>query len=69
VSDDDSLYLQQTYRKVFTGLGTMQGECTIKLRPNDTPHAIHVAYNVPIPLREQVQAELNRMESWEYLSS
>ena len=37
VSDNYSSHLQQTYRKVFAGLGTMQGEYTIKLRPDATP--------------------------------
>lgn len=62
VSADYSVVLQQKYPKVFTGLGTMQGDYTIKLQTNAKPRAIHVARNVPIPLREKVHAELDRME-------
>ena len=38
-------HFQQAYPKVFLGLDTMQGEYTIKLRPNATPRAIHIARN------------------------
>ena len=44
------------------GLGTMQGEYTIKLQANAKPHAICVARNVPIPLSRKVHTELIRME-------
>ena len=63
VSKDYSSVIMQKYPKVFTGLGTMQGEYTIKLQANAQPHAIYVARNVPIPLRDKVQTELTRMES------
>ena len=63
VSEDYSSVIMQKYPKVFTGLGTMQGEYTIKLQANAQPHGIYVACNVPIPLRDKVQTELTRMES------
>ena len=63
MSEDYSSVIMQKYPKVFTGLGTMQGEYTIKLQANAQPHAIYVARNVPIPLRDKVQTELTRMES------
>ena len=48
VSEDYSSVIMQKYPKVFTGLGTMQGEYTIKLQGNAQPHAIYLARNVPI---------------------
>ena len=68
VSEDYNSVIMQKYPKVFTGLGTMQGEYTIKLQANAQPHAIYVARNVPIPLRDNVQTELTRMESLEVIS-
>ena len=63
VSENYSSVIFQKYPKVFTGLGTMKGEYTIKLQANAQPHAIYVARNVPIPLREKVKSELTRMEN------
>jgi len=63
VSEDYCAVMQKTYPKVFTGLGTMKGDYTIKLCENAQPHAIYVARNVPIPLREKVQTELTRMKN------
>ena len=62
VSKDYSSVIQKKYPKVFTDLGTMQGEYTIKLQANAKPHAICVAHNVPIPLCHKVHTELIRME-------
>ena len=63
VSEDYSSAILKKYPKVFTGLGTMQGEYTIKLQAEVQPHAIYIARNVPIPLCEKVQTELTRMEN------
>ena len=68
VSDDYCLFIQKKYPKVFTGLGTMQGDYTIKLQSNSQPCAIYVAHNVPIPLREKVHMELTRMEKMGVIS-
>lgn len=48
---------------MFQGLGTFKGEYEICLKPNATPHALFIARNVPIPLREKVCEELQRMET------
>ena len=60
VAEVSENYSSVKYPKVFTGLGTMKGEYTIKLPANANPHAIYV---VPIPLRKKVKSELTRMEN------
>ena len=52
-----------TYPEVFTGLGTMGEEYTIKLKQNSEPYSLYVPRKVPIPLRPKVKLELKRMES------
>ena len=42
----------------------MSDEYEICLKPNFKPHAIFTAHHVPIPLREKVQAELQRMHGF-----
>ena len=54
--------MHKKYLKVYTGLGTMQGDYTIKLQSNAQPRAIYIARNVPIPLGEKVHIELTGME-------
>ena len=51
------------YPTLFQGLGTMGEPYEIKLRPNYSPHAIFTPRRVPLPLREKVRHELERMES------
>ena len=48
---------------LFHGLGNFGDEYQIKLRPDAKPFALYTARHVPIPLREQVKTELERMES------
>lgn len=40
---------------VFNGLGTINEEYEIKLKENATPYALHVPWNIPIPLRPKVK--------------
>lgn len=40
----------------------MEGEYCIRLKPDSVPYAIHTARRVPIPLREAVKKELDKME-------
>ena len=51
------------YPQLFTGLGKLQGDYTIKLKPDATPHALLAPRHVPIPLLPKVKAELERMQS------
>ena len=54
-----------SYPKVFNGLGTLQDNFHIHLKPYATPFAIHTCTpcNMPLPMRPKVKAELERMES------
>ena len=47
---------------MFNELGKLSGECTIQLCSNARSHAIFSPRHVPLPLRQQVVDELNRME-------
>ena len=40
----------------------MSDEYKIHLKPDAKPHALFTAQHVPIPLREKVRVELQRME-------
>ena len=55
--------IQEKFPSLFNGLGLMSQEYEIRLKPNAKPHALFTARHVPIPLREKVQAELQRMQS------
>ena len=52
-----------SYPKVFNGLGTLQGDFHIHLKPDTTPFALHTPCNVPLPMQPKVKAELECMES------
>ena len=55
--------IQQRFPKVFSGLGTLGEPYVIKLKADAKPYALFTARNVPIPLRDKVRDELERMES------
>ena len=55
--------IQAEYPTLFSGMGKMKGqEYDIKLTENATPFAINVPRQVPIPLRQKTEQELQRME-------
>ena len=56
------------FPKVFTGLGTLGEEYTIRLKEDARPHALHTPRNVPLPLRDKVRKELDRMEEMGVIS-
>ena len=47
---------------LFNGLGTIEGEYEIKLKPNSSPYSLTTPRRIPIPLKPQVEEELCRME-------
>ena len=57
-----SLDVKSQFSKLFSGLGTLGDEYTIRLKEDAKPYALHSPRNVPLPLREKVREELNRME-------
>ncbi|XP_049524062.1 uncharacterized protein K02A2.6-like [Dermacentor silvarum] len=47
---------------LFTGLGTFPEEYTIRIKPDAVPYALSTARRIPIPLRDVVKKELDKME-------
>ena len=60
--------IKKQFPKVFTGLGNLGEEYSIKLWEDAKPHALFTPRNVPIPLREKVREELIRMENMGVIS-
>ena len=52
----------QLFPQLFQGLGKLEGEYEIKLRPDSKPFVISVPRRVAVPLMGKVRAELERME-------
>ena len=57
------LNVPDQYPTLFNGLGTIKGEYTINLKSDAQPFSLFTPRNVPIPLREKVKQELQRMEN------
>ena len=53
----------QRFPSVFSGLGNLGEEYEIQLKNDANPFSLHAPRNVPLPLKEKVQQELDRMES------
>ena len=53
--------IETKYPKLFTGLGKMNAEYTIKLQEDAKPYAIPVPRKVPLPLAKETKAEMERM--------
>ena len=51
------------FPKLFNGLGSLEGDFTIHLKPDARPYSLFTPRNVPIPLRTKVKKELDRMET------
>ena len=54
--------IRQQFPLLFSGLGRMKGDYTIKLKKGARPHAISTPRRVAIPLIPAVKAELCRMQ-------
>ena len=50
------------FPNIFQGLGNFGDPYKIKLREGAKPYALHTPRHIPIPLRQQVKEELDRME-------
>ena len=61
---DGRSVINEKFPSLFGGLGEMFDEYKIHLKPDAKPNAVFTARHVPIPLREKVQVELQRMEDW-----
>ena len=65
VTTDD---IKQRFAKAFEGLGTLGEEYTIKIKDDATPYSLYTPRKVPLPLREKVKEELERMEAMGVIS-
>ncbi|KAK3520769.1 hypothetical protein QTP70_032336, partial [Hemibagrus guttatus] len=53
---------QEKYPELFTGLGELKEEYSIKLQPSATPYSVNAARQIPVPLMNEVKEKLSRME-------
>ena len=53
--------IMQEFPKLFTGLGKLEGEYSIKLNDDTEPFALNAPHRVPVPLMTAVKEELERM--------
>ena len=60
-SDDYKAKVTHDYPKLFTGLGMMKEEYTVKLKDEMKPFALTVPRKVPMPLYEETKNEITRM--------
>ena len=60
---DPSIAIKQKFPSLFTGLGTLQGDYEIQVKPDAEPFSLGTARNIPLPLRDKVKQELDAMEA------
>ena len=63
VTLDSKARVKQQFPNLFNGLGKMEGEYNIVLKPNAVPFSISTPRRVALPLLPKVKEELARMES------
>ena len=63
VEADPASSIKQQFPSLFTGLGTLQGDYEIKLKPDAKPFSLGTARNIPLLLRDKVKQELSNMEA------
>ncbi len=54
--------MKNTYPNLFKGLGELEGEYSIKVKPGATPFALFTPRRVPLAMINKVRDELTRME-------
>ena len=54
--------IKKKYPQLFHGLGELEGEYEIQLKPNAQPFAITSPRRIPLPMKSKVKAEITRME-------
>ena len=60
--------IKQQFSKVFSGLGDLGEEYHIQLKESAHPYCLYTPRNVPIPLKEKVQVELDKMDKMGVIS-
>ena len=64
-----SVPIKEQFPSLFTGLGTFHGSSyEIQLKPDSKPFALFTPRNVPLPLRDKVKDELDRMEALDVIA-
>lgn len=58
----------EKFLKLFTGLGKLPEEYTIKLLDEAKPHSLNVSQCIAIPLMEALKPELKHMEQLEVIA-
>ena len=48
---------------IHAGLGTLQGDYEILVKPDASPFSLSTARNIPLPLRDKVKQELDVIEA------
>ena len=66
--DDLRARVLQKFPAVFQGLGNLGDEYNIQLKPDAKPFCLFTPRNVPLPLRQKVKMELDKMESMGVIS-
>lgn len=66
--DNEGGKYKMKHPKLFSGLVQMAHEYTIKLKPNAKPTNVTAPRRVPLPLRDKVKTEIQRMESLRVIS-
>ena len=65
VQNEETAYTKQDviskYADIFDGLGELEGECDIHLRPDAIP-VVHLPRRVPIAICNKLKLELDRMK-------
>ena len=54
--------IMEKYPQLFHGLGELEGEYEIQLKPNPQPFAFTSPRRIPLPMKSKVKAEIARME-------
>ncbi|KAE8276982.1 hypothetical protein D5F01_LYC25286 [Larimichthys crocea] len=62
ISLDSKETVKREFPKLFSGLGKMEGEYTIVLKPDAKPFSLSTPRHISLPLLQKVKEELSRME-------
>ena len=60
---DPAVGIKQQFSSLFTGLGTLQGDYEIRIKPDAKPFSLGTSRNIPLPLRDKVKQALSEMEA------
>ena len=60
---DPTTAIKQEFPSLFTGLGILQGDYEIQVKPDAQPFSLGTARNIPLPLCDKVKQELDVMEA------